>query len=119
MDIESFSQIYFDSDENYVYVMVTAWGKNSIIKKFDKKTMSLSAETIAIGSEGYGMAVDANYIYIGNKDNNKIEIYNKHTGNLQGDFNIKSPSLIDCHKGYLYAFSKDNNSVNKYGITFN
>jgi hypothetical protein len=119
MDIESFSQIYFDSDENFVYVMVRSWGKNSIIKKFDKKTMSLSSDMITLNSEGYGMAVDANYIYVSNKDNNKVEIYNKHTANIQGDFNIKSPGLIDYNNGSLYVFSEDNNSVNKYGITFN
>jgi hypothetical protein len=119
LDVASFSRINFDSDENFVYAAVGDWN-SSEIKKFDKKTKSEdSANPLSLNFTVNGIAIDANYIYLSDKDNNKLQVFNKHTGNHQGDINIKSPTLVDYSGGYVYVFSEDNNSVNKLSITYN
>lgn len=116
MPIDGFSKISFDSDENFVYILVR--GSSAKIQKFDKSTNSASSDVKQLPSLAYGIAVDANYIYVTYKDDDKVEIFNKHTGNSQGTIDVSSPNAIDYYDGYIYVYSEGDKAVNKYEITF-
>lgn len=76
-------------------------------------------------SNGFGIAVDANYIYVADTGNNRIQIFNRTTfafigkfgvfGSGDGQFSSAHDVAVDAT--YIYVADKDNNRIQIFNKT--
>lgn len=117
VDVPSFSQVRFTSDEAYLYIAVSEFTGASV-KKVDKSTQAVVETFDFAAGHITGVTVDANYLYVADTTAGVIRVVNKHTKVNSGDIALAGVDRIYFADGVLYAFNGESQSLEKYELTF-
>ena len=118
MDVGSFSQVRFTSDEKHLYVSEGSYS-DSKIYFYNKATLTIDKTVPVSGIRISGISVDANYIYYSDEKGNKVHVINKHNNNDSGSIDVNSPKAIELIGDNLYVFDSSSQKVIKYEVSFN
>jgi hypothetical protein len=118
MSVPSFTIVNFAADEKYLYVAIGDLTSSEI--RFVKKSDMKVEKTLPIpGRRISGFSVDANYLYVADKNAGKIDVFNKHTQNVSGSISVPSVGAIEVVGNALYLFRKDTKTLEKHTVSFN
>ncbi len=116
MDVPSFSQVSFSSDEAFLYVSISSFSE-TIIRKLDKTNNTVKHTIIMPGTHVSGLSVDANYIYVADKDAGTVVVFNKHTYKKSGTISLPGVHSIEVVGTDLYAFNTATQKLEKYTVS--